>query len=98
MILQKVLGDILHENSVIETYVYTYNLQRKPVLSDPDIKNHLEELYRNLLLLSSIKPQTILKICRKYYISKLLAEDSPNKSKKLAASYLQIQKSEDGNY
>ena len=44
MILQKVLGDILHENSVIETYVYTYNLQRKPVLSDPDIKNHLEEL------------------------------------------------------
>ena len=38
MVLQKVLGDILHENSVIETYVYIHNLQRKPVLSDPDIK------------------------------------------------------------
>ena len=34
--------------------------QVKPVLSDPDVKKHQEELHRKIVIVTSIKYQTIL--------------------------------------
>ena len=68
--------------------------QIKPVLSDPDVKMQLEELHQKFVIVTIDKPSSNSSfICRKYYISKLLAEVYPNKNKNLTSTYSQTQKS-----
>ena len=56
--------------------------QINPVLSDPDVKKHLEELNRKFVIPTIDKASNNFAfICRKYYISKLLVETSPNKNR-----------------
>ena len=68
--------------------------QTKPILSDSDEKKNLEELHQKLVLATIDKTlNNFAFICRKYYISKLLAELSPNKKNKNSTSTcLQTQK------
>ena len=67
--------------------------QTKPVLGDPDVKNYLEELHQKLVIVTSDKASNNYEfLCRKYYISKLLAEVSPNKNKYSTAAYSETQK------
>ena len=55
--------------------------QTKPVLSDPDAKKHLEELHRKFVTVTIDKAyNNFVFIYRKHYISKQLAEVSPNKN------------------
>ena len=62
----------------------------KPVLSDPDNKNYLEELYTKIVIVPVDKASNSLAlICCKYYSSKLLVEVSPNKIKSLTSKYSQ---------
>ena len=62
----------------------------KPVLSDPDNKNYLEELYTKIVIVPVDKASNSLAlICGKYYSSKLLVEVSPNKIKSLTSKYSQ---------
>ena len=48
--------------------------QTKPVLSDPDLKKHLEVLHRKFVIVTIDKANNFASMCVKYYISKLLAE------------------------
>ena len=67
--------------------------QVKPVLSDPDVKKHQKELHRKIVIVTINKASNNFAfICRKYYISKQLAEGSPNKTKYSTSTYLEIQK------
>ena len=53
--------------------------QAKPVLSDPDVKKHLEDLHRKFVIVTIDKASNNFAfIFRNYYISKLFAEFSPN--------------------
>ena len=55
--------------------------QAKPVLSNPDVTKHLEELYPKFTIVTFDKASSNFAfIYRKCYISKLLAEVSPNKN------------------
>ena len=49
--------------------------QSKPVLSDPDVKKCLEELHRKFVIVTIDRSSNSFRfICRKYYISTLLAK------------------------
>ena len=53
--------------------------QTTPVMSDPDVKKHVEELPRKFAFVTIGKvSNSFAFICRKCDISKLLAEFSPN--------------------
>ena len=70
--------------------------QTKPVLCDPDVKKHLEELHRKFAFVTIDKASNNFAFTyRKYYISKLLAEVSPNKNKNSKSTYSQTQKSKE---
>ena len=60
------------------------------------MKKHLKELCRRFVVViidkASIK---FAFVCRKYNIFKILAENSPNKSKNLTSTYSQTQKSKE---
>ena len=67
--------------------------QVKPVLSDPDVKKHQKELHRKIVIVTINKASNNFAfICRKHYISKQVAEGSPNKTKYSTSTYLEIQK------
>ena len=56
--------------------------QTKLVLNDLGVKKHLEELHRKNVIVTIYKAwNNLVFLCRKYYISKLLIELSPNKNK-----------------
>ena len=61
--------------------------QTKPVLRDADVIKHLEKLEAS---------NNFAFICKKYCISKLLAEVSPNKNKNSTSKYSQTQNSKEG--
>ena len=70
--------------------------QRKPVLSDPDVKKHLEELHWKFVIVTMDKvSNNSAFIRRKYSISKLLAEVSPNKNESSTSTYSLTQKSKE---
>ena len=53
--------------------------ETKPELSDPDVKKHLDKLHRKFVIFTIGKASNNFSfICRKYCISKLLTEVSPN--------------------
>ena len=57
--------------------------ETKPELSDPDVKKHLDKLPRKFVIVTIGKASNnFYFICRKYCISKLLAEVSPNEKTK----------------
>ena len=63
-------------------------------MSEPDVKKHLEEIHGKFVIITSDKASNkFVFICRKYYISKLLADVSPNKNKN--STYSQTQESKD---
>ena len=65
--------------------------QLKPILSDPDVKKHLEELHRQFFIVTIDKASNnFAVICRRYYISKLLVEVSQNTNKTSTSKYPQI--------
>ena len=52
------------------------------MLSDPDVKKHLEEFHQKIVIITIDKASNnFLFIFRKCYVSKLLTEFSPNKKK-----------------
>ena len=58
--------------------------QTKPVLSNPDVKNHPEELHWNFVI--AIIDKVAINfgfVCTKYYTFKLLEEVPPNKNKNI---------------
>ena len=58
--------------------------QAKLVLTDPDVKKHLEEVCEKFAIGTIDKASSNFAfICRKCYISKLLADVSPNKYKQV---------------
>ena len=58
--------------------------QTKLALSDPDVKRHLEEVCEKFAIVTIDKASSNFAfICRKCYISKLLADVSPNKYKQV---------------
>ena len=62
--------------------------QTKPELCDPDVKKYLEDLHQKLGIAAIDKASNNFAfIYRKYYISKLLEEVSPNKNKKSTSTY-----------
>ena len=70
--------------------------QIKPVLSAPDVKKHQEELHRKFLIVTIDKASSnFLFICRKYYISKPLAEVSPIEIINSSSIYSQTTKSKE---
>ena len=65
----------------------------KPVLSDTDAKKHPEKLYQKFVIVTTDNALSNFSfISRKYYISKLLAEVSPNKNKNSTSTYSQTLK------
>ena len=70
--------------------------QTKPVLSDSDFKKHLEKLHLKFIIASIDEAaNNFACICRNYYISKLLADVSPNKNENSTSTYSQTQKFEE---
>ena len=58
--------------------------QAKLILTDPDVKKHLEEVCEKFAIVTIDKASSNFAfICRKCYISKLLADVSPNKYKQV---------------
>ena len=56
--------------------------QAKPMLCDPDVKSYLEALHKRFVVVTIDKAaNNFTFICKKYYISKLLAEVGPSNSK-----------------
>ena len=70
--------------------------QTERVMSDPDVKKHLEKLHQKFVFVTINKTSNNFAFMwRKYYISKLLAEVSPNENKNTASTYSQTQKSKE---
>ena len=70
--------------------------QTERVMSDSDVKKHLEKLHQKFFFVTIIKTSNNFAfMCRKYYISKLLAEVSPNENKNATSTYSQTQKSKE---
>ena len=68
----------------------------KLALSNPNIKKYLEELHLKFVIVTIDKASSNLAfICRKYYISNLLAVVSPNKNKNSTSTYSRTQKSKE---
>ena len=56
--------------------------QVKPMLCDPDVKSYLEALHKRFVVVTIDKAaNNFTFICKKYYISKLLAEVGLSNSK-----------------
>ena len=56
--------------------------QTKPVLTNTDVKQYQEELHEKFVIVTIDKASNSFAfICRKYYISKLFGQVSPNKNK-----------------
>ena len=52
-----------------------FQSQRKPVLQDPDVKQYLENLHNNFVIVTIDKAASNFAfICKKYYITRLLSE------------------------
>ena len=65
------------------------------MLSDPDVKKHLEEFHQKIVIITIDKASNnFLFIFRKCYISKLLTEFPPNK-KNATTLYSETQKSKE---
>ena len=70
--------------------------QTKPVMSDPDVKKNLEELHQKIFIITIDKvSKNLAFLCRKFFISKLLAEVSSNINKNSRSTYSQTQKSKE---
>ena len=70
--------------------------QTKPVMSDPDVKKNLEELHqKNFIITIDKVSKNLAFLCRKFFISKLLAEVSSNINKNSRSTYSQTQKSKE---
>ena len=68
--------------------------QTKQVMSDLNVKKHVEKLHRKYFNVTVDKASSkFVFICTKYYISKILAEVSPNKNKNSSSTYSGIQNS-----
>ena len=66
------------------------------LMSEPDVKKHLEELHQKFVIVTINKASNNFAfICRKYCISKLLAEVFPNKNKNSASTYSSTLKSKE---
>ena len=67
--------------------------QTKSALCDPDVKKHPEKLHQKLAIVTiDIATHNFAFTYGKYYISKLLAEVSPNKNKNSTSTFSQTQK------
>ena len=67
--------------------------QTKLVLCHPDVQKHLEELHRKFVIVTIDKESNNFAfIHRKFHISKLLTNVSPNKNENLTSRYSQTQK------
>lgn len=66
------------------------------MLIDPDVKNNFEKLQWKFIFIAFNKASNNFAfVCRKYYISKLLVDISPNKNKNLASIYSQTKYSKE---
>ena len=54
--------------------------QTKPILRDPDVKSYLDALHNRFIIIDK-SANNFAFICKKYYISELLAEVGPSNSK-----------------
>ena len=62
--------------------------QTNPVLSNPDVKKHLEKLLRIFVIVTTDEAsKNFAFTCRKYYISKLFADVSHKKNKNWKPTY-----------
>ena len=68
--------------------------QTRQVMSDLNVKKQVEKLHRKYVNVTVDKASSkFVFICTKYYISKILAEVSPNKNKNSSSTYSGIQNS-----
>ena len=87
---EKILAKV--KEKIIELKQKIKSKQTKPVLSNPDVKKQMKNFCWKLFIVIIDKASNNFAfLCRKYYISKLLAEVSPNKNENSTLIYSQTQ-------
>ena len=88
--------DKMNEKTATELKQTIKPKETKPLLSDPDVKKHLEGLYQKFVIVTIYKASNyFIFIYTKYCISKQLVDISPNKNKNSASAYSHTQEHEE---
>ena len=78
------------------TTTFDRSIETTKIISDPHVKKHTEELHQKFVIVTINKASNNFAfICRKYYISKLLAEVFQNQIKLSTATYSPTLKSKE---